>query len=361
MILDPNSLFSGFLVTGFVVVLVFLLPLIDRRVCARLGVNLEGGISTNPEADKLLRLRQTLLCAIFGIYLLALAFLVFFSRAASKDYSVHVALFEDLKKAVHTEFGFLNVIITLFTLGPGEALSQIKIVKAEDILQVYMNILLFVPMGYLLPYISPWFRNKARYRPAAACFLVSLCVENLQLVTRRGMYDLDDMISNTLGGLLGQTLFISVAYVVTHPDWRRELKAYRRWKHNARSRTLYPFARRMNLSRTVLRASSEEEIWDFYVMKLGFRLKKQLIPLDKPGTDMLLEMGRTQVEVRCSNDGLTEPGQELTLSCRHLSPIIRRLNMNGIETENISQDPYTGLRRVRFAGPDGVRITVIER
>ncbi len=359
--LDANSLSAFLIVTGLVLALVFLLPFFDRRISASLGLNLEGGISSNPNADRLLRLRGILMDTVFCIYLAAVAYIVFFSRTATKEYQVHAALFEDLKNSVRIDFGFLKVIATVFTDGFREALSHVRIERVEDIAQVYMNVLLFVPMGYLLPYISPFFRAKAHYRPALACFLCSLLIENAQLVFRRGFYDVDDLVSNTLGGVIGQFLFISVAYVVTHPDWRKEWKAYRRWKRNAKKRTLYPFARRMHLSRTVLRASKEEDIWDFYVMKLGFRLKKQLVPLDSPETGMLLEMGSTQVEVRCANRPIGDAGGELTISCRNLGPIIRRLRANGIETGGIEQDPYTDLRCVRFSGPDRVRITVIEK
>ena len=361
MIPDANSVYTGVFVTVFVTILVFLLPLFDRRICRRLGLNLEGGISANPDAEKLKSLRQTLLCVMFGVYLLVASYLVFFSRTESNDYQVHAALFEDLKKAVSIDFGLWNFVKAFFSEGPAEAFSHVRIFKPEDVVQVYMNILLFVPMGYLLPYIFPWFRFRVRYRPAAACFFTSLFIENLQLVTRRGLYDLDDLVSNTAGGFIGQVLFISVAYVVTHPDWRRELKASRRWKKNARRRTLYPFARRISLSRTVLTASREEDIWDFYVMKLGFRLKKQLVPLDSSGTDMLLEMGGTQVVVRCLNTESVDRDQELILSCRRLGSVIRRLNRNGIATEEISPDPYTGLRCVSFTGPDRVRVTIIEK
>ena len=356
-----NSLTTNIIVTILMLLMVFLLPWLDRRICRRLGLNLQGGVSANPQAEKLLRMRRILLYAVFGLYLLAVAYIVFFSRSATKDYQVHIALFSDLKNAVRIDFGFLGFIKTVFTDGFRVAASHVRIEKAEDIAQVYMNVMLFVPMGYLLPYLFGWFRAKVRCRPALACFIIALLIENLQLIFRRGFYDMDDLASNTLGGILGQFLFISVAYVVTHPDWRKELKAYRRWKKNARSRTLYPFVRRMGLTRATLLASSEEDIWDFYVMKLGFRLVKQLVPLDSAGTDLLLEMGRFQVEVHCSNQADSLPPQTLTMSVKRLQPILRRLRLNGIETGDIDQDPYTGLRRVRFQGPDGVEIFVIER
>ena len=174
------------------------------------------------------------------------------------------------------------------------------------------------------------------------------------------VYDMDDLVSNTAGGILGQFLFLSVAYVVTHPDWRKEAKAYQRWKRNAKSRTLYPFARRVGLTRVTLQASREDEIWDFYVMNLGFRLVKQIVPLDSPGTDLLLQMGRMQVEIHCLNRPETLEMQTLNLTVSRLGSAMRRLKANGIEAETPQQDPYNGLRCIFLQGPDNVRIRIIE-
>ena len=355
-----NSLTTNLAVTGLVLALVFLLPWMDRMICRRLGLNLQGGVSKNPKAEELLRLRQGLLLFIFCVYLAAVAYLVFFSRSATREYQVHIALFEDLSSSVKIDLGFLGFLKTIFTDGFSEAISHVEIISAQDIVQVYFNVMLFVPMGYLLPYLFSWFRARVRYRPAMACFVLSLLIENLQLIFRRGFYDMDDLVSNTVGGIIGQFLFLSVAYVVTHPSWRKEVKSYRRWKRNARKRTLYPFARRMGLMRTTLLASSEEDVWDFYVMKLGFRLVRQIVPLDTPGTDMLLQMGKMQVEIHCANQQNSPLSQTLTLSVRKLQPVIQRMKENGIAVSDVFQDTYTGLRCVEFPGPDHVRILVIE-
>ncbi|MBQ4435193.1 MAG: VanZ family protein [Clostridia bacterium] len=355
-----NGLTTNVFVTALMLVMVFVLPWIDRRVCKRLGLNLQGGLSTHPKAETLLRLRQSLLVAIFLVYLAVMAWLVFFSRSASNDYQVHIALYEDLKHSVRIDFGILGVLKSVFTDGLTQAISHIEIISPANIAQVYLNIMLFVPMGYLLPYVFAWFRAKVAVRPIIAGFVISFLIENIQLISRRGFYDIDDLVSNTLGTVLGVLLYIAVGYVVTHPNWRKELKAYHRWKRNARSRTLYPFARRMRLSRTTIQATNEEAIWDFYVMKLGFRLKKQIVPLDSPDTYFLLEMGRSQVEIHCSNSHEILKEQTLTMTARHLKPIMKRLSMNGIDPGEIVQDQYTGLRCIHFSGPDHVRITVIE-
>ena len=360
MRLNPNTLSTDILVTVLVAVLVFLLPWLDRRICRKLGVNLWHGVSDNPHADALLKLRQTLLFLVFAAYIAVFAYLVFFSRATTENYKIHIAPFADLQKAIDSDHGVFDILVILIKQGPQEALSHIRIVKAEDIAQVYMNMMLFVPMGYLLPYVFEFFRSRAAVRPVMGCFVISFVLENLQLIFKRGLYDMDDLLSNTLGGLIGQLLFLAVAYVVTHPNWRAELSSYRRYKRSARRTTLYPFAHRTGLSRTTLRGSDEDEIRFFYADKLGFYLRSRLSVPDSFGTDYLFEMGRSQVEIRCSNLPGELPQQELTLSADSLSRLRRRLIKRGVAVSPFGQDPYTGRRTLCFTGPDNVLITVIE-
>ena len=360
MNLNANALTTNLLVTALVAVLVFLLPWLDRRICARLGVNLHHGVSENPRADALLRLRSFLLFCVFAAYIAVYAYLVFFSRAATQEYQVHIAPFKDLSAAITSDHGVFDILVILFEQGYEEALSHIQVVKAADIAQVYMNMMLYVPMGYLLPYVFEFFRSRANVRPVVGCFIISFITENLQLIFKRGFYDMDDLLANTLGGLIGQLLFIAVGYVVTHPDWRAELSSYRRAKRRARHSTLYPFARRNGLSRTTLYGTDEEEVSFFYVEKLGFIPLKRLSVEDSFSTDFLLEMGKSQVEIRCSNLPDKLPPQQLTISANDLSHLKKRLNKRGIETSPFVQDPYTGRRTLYFSGPDNVTITVIE-
>ena len=358
--LNANRLSTNIIVTALVLVMVFLLPLIDRRVCARLGVNLHHGVSSNPRADALLQIRQLLLFGVFAVYILVYLYLVLFSRSASEEYLVHIDPFADLQNAINTDYGIFDFVVANFKEGVQKAFSHIRVVKFEDITQVYMNIMLFVPMGYLLPYVFEFFRTRSRIRPVLACFLISFTTENLQLIFRRGLYDMDDLLANTLGGLIGQMLFIWVGYVVTHPDWRRELFTNRRWRQTSRRSALYPFARRIDLSRTTLLGTDEDAVFSFYVTKLGFKPLKQLTAEHSFGTDFLFEMGKYQVEVRCSNRPTELPTQYLSISARNLPQIKRRLREHDIITGPFEQDPYTGQRRLSFTGPDGVVVTILE-
>ena len=342
--MDVNSLEMNLLVTLFVAALVFLLPLADRRICRRLRLNLEGGLSENPNADRLLRLRQRLLAFGLLLYLLIFAWLIFFSRETAGSYTVHVAPLEDVKNAFKTPTGFSGWFQTLFTEGFASAFSQISIVRPEDLSQFWLNMMLFVPIGYLLPYVFRWFQARVRIRPVVFCLLLSILAENLQLVTQRGMYDFDDIISNTLGGWIGQLLYIAVGYVVTHPGWRKDLRDYRRWKFKARSSTLFPYTKKSGMFRN----------------RLGFRLLQQLNRRESGDTVFLFEMGKTQVQVICSFRDPVPENQYLTLYAVRLPAVRRRLESNGIHPGDYRRDPCTGQRMLRFTGPDHVLVEIME-
>ena len=68
------------------------------------------------------------------------------------------------------------------------------------------NVMAFVPFGFILPIISD--RLKGCVKVTFLGLLLSLSVEGLQLLTRVGSCDIDDVILNTFGALLGYCLFV---------------------------------------------------------------------------------------------------------------------------------------------------------
>lgn len=64
-----------------------------------------------------------------------------------------------------------------------------------------LNLLIFVPVGYLVPVL--WNRVNRLWEVLLLGFCLSLGVELLQLVTLRGMFDLDDLMNNTIGAAVG--------------------------------------------------------------------------------------------------------------------------------------------------------------
>ena len=67
------------------------------------------------------------------------------------------------------------------------------------------NILLFIPAGWLLPRIWVKFRNFFRF--FALCAGVIFLVETVQLFTLLGRFDIDDLILNLSGMVLGFILY----------------------------------------------------------------------------------------------------------------------------------------------------------
>lgn len=70
---------------------------------------------------------------------------------------------------------------------------------------IFGNILGFVPYGFILPIITHRVRNG--FLIGLSGFGLSLTVEVIQLVTKVGCFDVDDMILNTLGAVIGYLLF----------------------------------------------------------------------------------------------------------------------------------------------------------
>lgn len=71
---------------------------------------------------------------------------------------------------------------------------------------LFGNVLAFMPMGFLLPLIF----NKLRSAKAITIttLITSSILEVIQLISKLGITDIDDVILNTLGGLLGYILLV---------------------------------------------------------------------------------------------------------------------------------------------------------
>ena len=63
------------------------------------------------------------------------------------------------------------------------------------------NILVFSPMGILVPIFME--RRVGVLYIGGASFLLSFFIETVQLIFKIGVFDVDDLIMNTLGGIIG--------------------------------------------------------------------------------------------------------------------------------------------------------------
>ncbi len=88
--------------------------------------------------------------------------------------------------------GFLHVIKQIFTEGLSEGLNSIHIESTETLDGIILNILLFVPFGYMLLCIF-YKLQKTFWGVALTEFFCMLRAETAQLITHLGWLDLNDL------------------------------------------------------------------------------------------------------------------------------------------------------------------------
>ena len=79
--------------------------------------------------------------------------------------------------------------------------------KSDGIMTYILNIIMFMPLGFLLPFIWEKFRNPIRVFYCGLGF--SLAIEICQLFNHRAT-DIDDLMMNSLGAVLGYFIWVCV-------------------------------------------------------------------------------------------------------------------------------------------------------
>lgn len=129
--------------------------------------------------------RSLLKWVCFLAYLLFLSYLLFYSvgfgRTEHEDYRYNLTMFQEIMR--YYDFGMRTGNWRLF------------------ILNVIGNIVVFMPIGMFLP--SLFSRCKNIFFTTILSLEISLCVEVIQLLTKVGSFDVDDLLLNTLGGVCG--------------------------------------------------------------------------------------------------------------------------------------------------------------
>ena len=119
------------------------------------------------------------LCSFFlGVYLVVLAEQAFFSRPPGSRTGVSMTLLETWR---------------------GGAQSKAYVIE---------NLLMFVPLGFLLPACIRRTRHLLSIVPLS--FMLSVLLEYVQYLTQRGHAQADDVLMNTLGSLCGFLIFVGL-------------------------------------------------------------------------------------------------------------------------------------------------------
>lgn len=126
---------------------------------------------------------------IFGVYIILLTYFLFFAESTGRtfegrSYHYNLVLLKEIKRFWnHREsLGLMAVFLNLFG-----------------------NIAAFVPFGTILPIMHHRYRSFLYM--ILMTFEFSLLIEVIQLVSKVGSFDVDDLLLNTIGGMLGYLVF----------------------------------------------------------------------------------------------------------------------------------------------------------
>lgn len=126
---------------------------------------------------------------LFFIYLLVLIYLLFFSERYGRtqgtgEYRYNLVPFTEIKRYIIYSDRFTSELFLINIVG---------------------NMLAFVPFGFFVPLINSDYKNVLKVSLLSMVF--SAIVEVVQLLSKVGSFDVDDIILNTLGGLVGALIY----------------------------------------------------------------------------------------------------------------------------------------------------------
>lgn len=133
--------------------------------------------------------KRSIYRGLFIIYLIGMAYLLFFSErygrtSQSQGYRYNLVLFHEIKRYV----------------------SYYDIIGTEGmVLNLIGNVIAFMPFGFGL---SLFKRGKIGiFLAFFLSFAFSFCIESIQLLYKIGIFDVDDLLLNTIGGVLGYLVY----------------------------------------------------------------------------------------------------------------------------------------------------------
>ena len=131
---------------------------------------------------------------LFILYVIFIVYFLLFSdwygrTGEMREYHYNLVLFKEIKRfwQYREQVGFFAMFTNLFG-----------------------NVIIFIPFGFFLPMGS---RQRSFIATAYYSFVLSLCVEVFQLITKVGSFDVDDLLLNTIGGICGYILFAICAAI----------------------------------------------------------------------------------------------------------------------------------------------------
>lgn len=142
---------------------------------------------------------------LFLIYIIFLAYFLFFSERYGRttdveEYRYNLVLFKEVRRFI----------------------TYREVIGIQSFLiNIVGNILAFAPFGFVLPIINR--ENRKFLNISLLSFEFSLTVELIQLFFKVGIFDVDDILLNTIGGIFGYICFVIFHKIIYHKNKKKFL------------------------------------------------------------------------------------------------------------------------------------------
>lgn len=153
--------------------------------------------------------------AVF-IVLIIIGFLLV--RRNKKPLTITVMIIYSIALLYYTFFSRMEIVPAAVKVNSNSSMASVRtwksVLKEIFVLRVYdfpqafvLNILLFVPLGYLIP---SYFRKDRWWQVVLIGLCASFAIEVLQKVTGCGMFDPRDILANTIGAAIGGATMVFI-------------------------------------------------------------------------------------------------------------------------------------------------------
>ena len=167
------------------------------------GLCVLGGLFLVPRAINMcpsivLRIRCKYI--LFFSYLGGVLWLTLGQRIGMEVSQVRLKPFYVIRQMLNCGFGFKKISVVACRSIFSNSKNIFNAAHTTPVEDLFLNIILFIPFGFLLPYIAPKLKFKTIFLMGFAC---SCTIEIIQLIAKWGCCDIDDVINNTLGTCIG--------------------------------------------------------------------------------------------------------------------------------------------------------------
>lgn len=130
---------------------------------------------------------------ILGVYILANLYETILFRKVNADYPVKWELLWSYRESL----SFPNGLKSLLT-------GTVEVANPDLLEEIILNVLLYIPLGYLLPFT---FEKLKPWQVVLIGLACSTLTEITQLIFRIGWFEFDDILNNTMGCIIGLLLY----------------------------------------------------------------------------------------------------------------------------------------------------------